>query len=365
MPSTRVVLHVDFDYFFAQIEERENPSIKGKPVVVCVYSGRGGDSGVVSTANYVARKYGVKSSMPIMFAKKRLKDVDPVFIPVNHALYETVSEKLMGTIRCYADKFEQEGIDEAFLDVTERVDGSFEKAEELATEIRKKVFAREKITCSIGIGPNKLVAKIAAGKQKPDGLTVVKPERVHEFLSPLSVRDLVGVGRKTEKALNELGIKTIGELNSYNKERLIDVFGRTLGAYLHSAALGKDETPVEQGEQAESVSRIATLKENTRNLAEMMKEIDNLARDVGSSVAERGLSFKTVSIIAVMDDLTMVSRSKTFQNPTRNLGVITKTARALLEQLVQEETKRLMRRVGMKISNFVDERGQKRITDYK
>ncbi len=364
MVRTRVVLHVDFDYFFAQVEERENPSIKGKPVVVCVYSGRGGGSGVVSTANYVAREYGVKSSMPIMFAKKRLEDVDAVFIPVNHALYDSVSEKLMSTFRCYADKFEQVGVDEAFLDVTARVGRSFEKAKELATEIKQEIFAREKITCSIGIAPNKLVAKIAAGKQKPDGLTIVKPDLVQEFLSPLPVRELVGVGRKTEKALEDLGITTIGELALYNKGKLVDSFGKTLGAYLHSAALGIDENPVEEREQAESVSRITTLKENTRDFAEMIKEIDKLAKDVYSNVTKQGLGFKTVSIVAVMDDLTMVGRSKTFQNPRKNLEAITRTARELLEQLVRKETKRLMRRVGVKISNFVDEKGQKQMTDY-
>jgi len=357
-------MHIDFDYFFAQVEERENPSIKGRPVVVCVYSGRGEDSGAVSTANYTARKYGVKSGIPITFAKKRLENVESVFIPVNHTLYDAVSEKIMTIIRNYADRFEQVGVDEAFLEITERVDGSFEKAKQLASEIKKEIFSKEKITCSVGIGPNKLVAKIAAGRQKPDGVTAVKPEEVQQFLASLPVRELVGVGQKTEKALKKLGIKTFGELAAYSVDRLISVFGRTFGTYLHDTALGIDESLVEQRGRPESLSRIVTLKENTRDIAMIMKEIISLAKDVYSNAMEQGFSFRSVSIMAVMEDLTMRSRSKTFEKPTKSLETVEKTAEELLEQLLREETKRSVRRVGIKISNFVEEKGQKHLTDF-
>jgi DNA polymerase IV (DinB-like DNA polymerase) len=361
---SRVVMHIDFDYFFAQVEERENPEIKNKPVVVCVYSGRGENTGAVSTANYMARKYGVKSGISITFAKKRLKNVESVFLPVNHNLYETVSERIMTIIRSYADRFEQVGVDEAFLAVSERVDGSFEKAERLASEIKKEIFAKEKITCSIGIGPNKLVAKIAAGKQKPDGLTVVKPEEVQQFLASLPVRELVGVGRKTEKALQKLGIETVEEIAAYCVDRLISVFGGTFGTFLHNAALGIDESPVEQRGQPESASRILTLKENTRDIAIMLKEIISLAKDVHSNVVEQGFGFRSVSVMAVMDDLTLRSRSKTFERPTTSLEIVEQTVEELLEHLLKEETERSVRRVGIRISHFVEEKGQKQLTDF-
>ncbi|UCB59749.1 MAG: DNA polymerase IV [Candidatus Bathyarchaeota archaeon] len=360
----RVVMHVDFDYFFAQVEERENPEIKGKPVVICVYSGRGEDRGAVSTANYMARKYGVKSGMPIAFARKRLKNVEAEFLPVNHRLYDGVSEKIMALIHSHADSFEQAGIDEAFLEVTQRVEGSFEKARCLAIEIKRQIFAEEKITCSIGVGPNKLVAKIAAGKQKPDGLTIVKPEEVQPFLLGLPVRELVGVGRKTEKTLRNLGVKTVEELAAMSLDRLIDTFGRSFGSYLHKAAHGVDESPVQQRGQPESVSRMVTLKEDTRDIATMMREIASLARAVHSTVVAQRFSFRSVSVIAVMEDLTMRLRSKTFEKPIKNLKIVEHTAEELLKHLLREELERSVRRVGVKIHNFIEEKGQKELTDF-
>lgn len=357
-------MHIDFDYFFAQVEERENPQIKHKPVVVCVYSGRSGDSGAVSTANYIARKYGVKSGMPIAFAKKRLKDVDAVFLPVNHNLYDAVSERIMNIIRKYADKFEQVGVDEAFLEVTQRVNGNFEKASKLAFEIKTEIFSKEKTTCSIGIGPNKLVAKIAAGRQKPNGVTAVRPEKMQQFLSPLPVREIVGVGRKTETAMQKAGIKTIGELAAFNVSKLIDMFGKSLGIYFHNAALGIDTSPVEQKNRVDSISRIITLKEDTRDINLLAEEIGKLVEDVISSSVEQGFSFKTVSITAVMDDLTFNSRSKTFQNPTRSSKIAKETAIDLLIQLFKEETEHLIRRIGVKISNLVERKGQKQLTEF-
>ncbi|MCJ7761996.1 DNA polymerase IV, partial [Candidatus Bathyarchaeota archaeon] len=158
MVRTRVVMLVDLDYFFAQCEELRNPALKGKPVVVGMYSGRTEDSGAVSTANYVARKYGVNSGVPLFLAKKRLEGTEAVFLPVDYAFYEQVSDKIMRALRDYADVFEQVGIDEAYLDVTQRVQGSFEAAEELAQRMKDAVKKQHSLTFTVGIGPNKLVA---------------------------------------------------------------------------------------------------------------------------------------------------------------------------------------------------------------
>jgi DNA polymerase IV (DinB-like DNA polymerase) len=190
LASNRVIIHADFDYFYAQCEERENPTLKDKPVVVCIYSGRSEDSGAVSTANYIARKYGVKAGISIIMAKRKLKNTDAVFLPANFELYEKVSENIMNILRAYGDAFEQTGIDEAFIDVTQRVNGEFEIAKQLAQKIQKEIFEKEKITVSIGVGPNKLIAKIAAGKQKPHGLTMVKPEEIENFLRPCLLMNL-------------------------------------------------------------------------------------------------------------------------------------------------------------------------------
>lgn len=192
---------VDLDYFFAQCEERRNPIIRDKPVVVCVFSGRSEDSGAVSTANYVAREYGVKSGIPIFLAKKKLENADAVFLPVDHEFYDQVSDRIMTILKGYADSFEQVGVDEAYLDISQKTGGDFDVAKELARKIKTDVKSQEGISCSVGIGSNKLVAKIASDIQKPDGLTAVRAEEVEGFLAPLAVDRLIGVGRKTSERM--------------------------------------------------------------------------------------------------------------------------------------------------------------------
>ena len=362
--QARVIMLVDLDYFFAQCEERRNPSLKDKPVVVCVYSGRSEDSGAVSTANYIARKYGVTSGIPIFLAKKKLKKKDAVFLPVDHEFYEEVSEKIMRILRSHADFFEQVGIDEAYLDVSQKVKGSFEEAKELAQKIKEEVKAQQKLTCSIGIGPNKLVAKIAADIQKPDGLTIVKPEQVESFLSPLPVSRLIGVGRKTKKRMQTLGIRTIGDLAKYDVQRLIEVFGKKLGIYFHNASIGVDDEPVQERGEAESISRISTLKEDTRDLKVILEKANQLCDEVHAKLVQRELGFKSVGIVAIMTDMSVRSRSRTFENPTNELEVFKKTVKELFEKFLNESELEA-RRVGVKVSNFVKEQErQKQITNF-
>lgn len=180
--KTRIILHIDMDYFFAQCEEREHPELKGKPVVICVYSGRGGDRGAVSTSNYEARKLGVKAGISISRAKKLAPNA--VFLPVNMELYHYKSGQVMEILKEYSDKIEQESIDEAYCDLTEKVTG-FEGARMLALKLKDEIRQLVGLTCSVGIGPNKLIAKVASDYKKPDGLTVVRSEEVLQFLAPL------------------------------------------------------------------------------------------------------------------------------------------------------------------------------------
>ncbi|MFQ5887527.1 MAG: DNA polymerase IV, partial [Candidatus Hydrothermarchaeales archaeon] len=204
----RIILHIDMDYYYAAIEERENPDLKGKAVAVCMFTPRGEEGGAVTTANYEARKSGIHSGMSYSKAKKL--DPDAVFLPANFDFYWSISDRIMGILREYADNFEQVSVDEAFLDVSSKVK-DFDGAKRLAVEIKKEVFNKEKLTCSIGIGPNKLIAKMASGVKKPDGLTAVRPEEVVDFLKPLGLTKLWGVGKKTEARLNEMGVSHVGE----------------------------------------------------------------------------------------------------------------------------------------------------------
>jgi DNA polymerase IV (archaeal DinB-like DNA polymerase) len=363
--QARVIMLVDLDYFFAQCEELRNPALRGKPVVVGVYSGRTEESGAVSTANYAARNYGVKSGMPLFLAKRKLEGVvDAVFLPVDHEYYEQISDKLMQIFRGYADVFEQVGIDEAYSDVTQRVRGSFDEAEALVARMKADVKRQVGVSFSVGVGPNKLVAKIACDMHKPDGLTVVRPSEVKAFLQPLPVDRLIGVGRKTSVKMVELGIKTIGDLAGFDVQRLVEVFGKTLGVYFHNAANGMDDEPVREAGEAESISRIATLKQDSRDLGFILEKADVLAADVHDDLVKRGLSFRQVGIVVILTDLTVRSRSMTLEQPSSSLDTLKGTVRELLEKFL-EESDMEVRRVGVKISQFSkEEKAQKRLESY-
>ena len=362
--QTRIVMLVDLDYFFAQCEEIRNPSLKGKPVVVCVYSGRTEDSGAVSTANYEARKYGVKSGIPIALAKKRLKEAEAVFLPVDKEFYKEISDNIMEILRNYADHFEQISIDEAYLDVTQKTRVNYQEAKEMATAIKYQILNRQHLTCSVGIGPNKLVAKIAADVKRPDGLTIVRPEHVRSFLAPLPVRSLVGVGKKTEQKLETFGVKTIGHLARFDVQKLVEAFGKTLGVYFHNASLGKDDEPVEERGEPESISRISTLKEDTRNLDIILAKGYKLCADVHAKLLSLGLIYRSVGIQVVGSNLTVYSRSKTFDTPSNNLEQFKMTTQELFEKFLEESDVNA-RRVGVRLSNLMKrEKEQKQITSF-
>ena len=360
----RIVMLVDLDYFFAQIEELRNPTLKDKPVVVGMYSGRTEESGAVSTSNYVARKYGVKSGMPLFLAKRKLDGVDSVFLPVDYEYYQQFSDRLMQIFRGYADVFEQVGIDEAYMNVTEKVHGSFDEAKVLAERMKADVKSQVGVTFSVGVGPNKLVAKIACDAQKPDGLTVVRVEEVKAFLQALPVDRLLGVGRKTAKTMEALGMRTIGDLAGFSVQRLMEVYGKTLGVYFHNAANGADDEPVQEAGEAESISRIGTLKENSRDLEFILSKADELIGEVHRELAQKRLSFRQVGTVAILSDLTVRSRSKTLEQPTTDPETTRKTVRELFEKFLADSDLEV-RRVGVKVSGFMkEEKAQKQLTSF-
>ena len=208
--TQRIVLHVDFDYFYAQCEEIRSPNLKTNPVMVCMFSDRGGDSGAIATANYNAREYGVKSGVSIKFAKQKLKDItNSVFLPADFEYYSDISEKSMNIIKEFADVFEYVGRDEAYLDVTEKSNGDFTTASHIAQQIKNVIREKIKLTCSIGVSPNKLLAKISSNYKKPDGLTIVTQEKVSSFIESLEMRDIPGIGNKTEEKFIQEGIENI------------------------------------------------------------------------------------------------------------------------------------------------------------
>jgi DNA polymerase IV (DinB-like DNA polymerase) len=354
----RVIIHLDLDSFYAQCEENANPSLRGKPLVVCVYSGRTEDSGAVSTANYEARKYDVKAGIPIARAKKLLESVDAAFVAMNHPYYEQVSERIMDTLRTQADAFEQTSIDEAFLDVSSRTALNFDAAREEALEIKKQLLTQENVTASIGIGPNKVIAKIASDQSKPAGLTIVKPEEVTNFLSPLPVSRIPGVGKKAEEKLTQLNVSTITQLSRLSPATLVETFGKSLGAYLYRASRGEDDDPVKEREQPTQFSRIATLKQNTRKAEETFPLLTELAKSVSARLKEEGMSCKSVAIIAILTDLSIHSRSRMLDSPSSDGKLIEAAAIQLTQEFLQSNPEAVLRRLGVKASGLTKETGQ-------
>jgi len=338
-------MHIDFDSFYASLEENRKPALLGRPIVICMFSGRTQDSGAVATANYLAREKGVKAGIPITQAKSLAPDA--IFLPADLEYYRSVSDEIMDMLRSYTDKFEQRSIDEAYIDISGK---SFEEADELSERIKKDIKENFGITCSIGIGPNKLIAKMASRYKKPDGLTTVRPENVNEFISSMPVDKVHGVGNVTIAALNELGIKTIEELAAANLQTLIDKFGETKGKFLYNAARGIDESPVEELERKQ-YSRIGTLKENTRDINAIMEMINKLIEALHETITKNKIWFKNVSIIAITAQLELHTKSKTLPVETNSIDAIKENCLELMSEFLKESPAAL-RRCGIRVSEL-------------
>jgi DNA polymerase IV (DinB-like DNA polymerase) len=354
----RAVLHVDFDYFFAQCEEIRKPEIKGRPVVVCVFSGRTEDSGVVSTANYVARKYGVKSGIPIKVAKSKLAGApDTLLLPLDAPYYRQVSEQAMAIIKKHADVFEHVGIDECYLDVSTAAGGPEMVARQIKTEIKSQL----QLTCSVGIAPNKMLAKIASDMQKPDGLTIVNEQDAAGFVASLDVDKIPGIGPKTKERLAEMGVATAGQLAAVDLFRLIDEFGKKTGTYIHNAARGVDEEQVveSEGEHKQQIMRIVTLKKDAGQSDEMYGDLEEICKTVHKSAEEKKLAFKTVGVFLILNNLENVTRSRTLKTHTSSYDLLHSTAKSILgEVMTAAEKKMSVRRLGVRLADFQDSAGQ-------
>src|SRR5258708_957778 len=245
--ANRIIAHIDMDAFFASIEERDRPRLQGLPLVVGADPEEGKGRGVVSTANYKARAYGIRSALPISTAWKfseaaRRKGLPPaVFLTPNGAKYGFVSSKIIGTLRTYAEHVEPASVDEAYVDLS--FAKTYEKAKEIAWKIKMQILANEQLTASIGIGPNKLIAKIASDRQKPDGLTVVREADAEKFLEPLGIRAIPGVGPKTEEQFKAHKVFTAGDGRRFSAEDLHVMMGKW-GTELYEKLGGRDDSPL-------------------------------------------------------------------------------------------------------------------------
>lgn len=359
--TSRIIMHVDFDYFFAQCEEIRNPELKSKPVVVCVFSGRTEESGVVSTANYVARKYGVKSGIPIRVAKSRLADAqDAVFLPLDSEYYSQISKAAMSVIDSYADRLERVGIDECYLEVSA---ANFEEAKSIAGGIKDDLKKQAQLACSVGVAPNKMLAKIASDLDKPDGMTVISPERITELLAGMDADRIPGIGPKTKERLAELGVKTIGDLGKFDLFRLIEEFGKKTATYMHNASRGIDDEPVVESGEKQQIGRIVTLKSDANSSAEMYPDLAKICESVFQTASARKLSFKTVGILLILDNLDSVTRSKSLKVHSSNFDLLHSTARSALDEAMASAGRKV-RRLGVRLSDLQSSAGQNTMLDF-
>jgi len=362
--ETRIVFHIDFDYFYAQCEEIRTPELKTKPVCVCVFSDRGTDSGAIATANYTAREYGVKSGMPIIFAKKKLEErKDAVFLPVDFDYYDQMSEKSMNIMKNFADIFEYVGRDEAYLDVTKRVQADFKKASHLAQQIKNSIRDKIKLSCSIGVSPNKLISKIASDFKKPDGLTIVSPDKINNFLDPLKIRTIPGIGGKTEEKFTKMNLKTIQDLKKIDIFTLNKEFGRKSGTFIYNASRGIDNEPVKEREDTIQCSKITTLRKDSKDYQFLSENIIALCKEVHQIIIKNNKMFKSIGIHFVQSDLSNKSKSKMLRNPTANLEELQKITDQLLKEILENQTATI-RRLGVKVSELSEVQGQSNITNY-
>ena len=362
--ETRVVFHIDFDYFYAQCEEIRNSKLKSKPVCVCVFSDRGENTGAIATANYTARKYGVKSGMPIIFAKKRLEErKDSVFLPVDFDYYIKISEEAMKIMKNNADIFEYVGKDEAYLDVTKRIEGDFKKAGHLAQQIKNTIRDKIKLSCSIGISPNKLISKIASDFQKPDGLTVVFPDKINEFLEPLKIRTIPGIGNKTGKKFSEMNLEIIKDLKKIDIFTLNKEFGRKNGTYIYNAVRGENNEPVKEREASIQYSKIVTLKKDSKEYQFLHKNLLELCNEIHHIVKKNNKMFKSVGIHFVQSDLSNKSKSRMLRNSTNDLEELQRNSEQLLKEALENQTNTI-RRLGVKVTDLSEIHGQSDITRY-
>lgn len=338
----RRIFHIDMDAFFAAVEQKRHPELIGRPVVI----GGSGDPtqrGVVSTASYEARKFGIHSAMPLRTAHKLCPDA--VFLPVDYREYSRVSEKIKDIFREFTPVMEDVGIDEAFLEIAEDRGAS----EELAAEIKRRVKEETGLTCSIGISHNKLLAKIASDMQKPDGLTIITEGDIAGRIWPLSVRKLWGIGPKTEAYLNSVGIRTIGELAALSLDKLVDMFGNSYGEYLFSASRGIDESPLVTHWEPKSTSRETTFQHDTDKWQVVARNLAELTREVVEDMRRTGVKGRTVTVKVRFSDFKTYTRAKTLPEPLDSLEEIRKAAFDCLSRI---EVKGRVRLIGVRVGRL-------------
>ena len=336
------ILHVDMDAFYASVAELDNPQYKGKALVVGA-----GVRGVVLSANYEARKFGIRAAMPVGRAKRMAPHA--IFIAPEHHRYSEISERVMAIFNSYTPLVEPISLDEAFLDVT----GSqklFGTGREIAAKIRAQVEKEEGITCSVGIAPSKFIAKLASGHCKPNGILEIPADRILNFLHPLPVNAIWGVGPKTAETLERLGLRTVADIANLPRATLIRALGQASGSSLYELAWGRDYRDVTPNEPDKSISAAETFAQDIDDPEEILQEFLRLTEKAAARLRENGYYAKTISIKVRFADFSTISRSKTLPLPIDSTHDIYEIAKSLFLALNLDRAR--LRLVGISLDNL-------------
>ena len=339
--ADRKIIHVDMDAFYASVEQHDNPDLRGKPIAV----GGGSDRGVVAAASYEARKYGVRSAMPSVTAKRLCPDL--IFVKSRFDRYREVSAQIREIFHDYTDLVEPLSLDEAYLDVTENK-YNFPSATIIAYEIRRRIYETTGITASAGISVNKFIAKIASDYNKPNGQKTIVPEEIIEFLEELEIRKFYGIGKVTAEKMYQFGIFTGKDLKRMSLEFLVENFGKS-GSHYYKIVRGIHKSPVKPDRIRKSLGAERTFSENISSEVFMKERLIQIAEEIEKRIAKSDVSGKTVTLKIKYRDFKTQTRSKTLPYFIRDKHTILNTAIELMEQESFRESVRLL---GITLSNL-------------
>ena len=355
----RIVAHIDMDAFFAAVEERDTPRFRGLPIAVGADPDGGRGRGVVAAANYKAREYGIHSALPISEAwrlsetARRQGHPPVVFLNVDMKKYAAVSERIVAIIRSHTPVVEEAGIDEAYADLS--FAGSYEKAEEACRAIKDAIRSNERLTASAGIGPNKLIAKIASNEHKPDGLTVVREDEAEAFLEPMPVRKMPGIGPKTEAEMAKQGITLVRDLKRFSRNDLRERFGkRGLGFY--DEVRGLDESPLQEYAEPKSIGEEETFGQDTRDAMLIGECLKALCQEVMQRFAHEGFeTFRTVVVKVRFAGFETHTRTHTLHNAAHSAATLEREAWKLLLPFLDRRDnphRKAIRLVGVRVEKL-------------
>ncbi len=336
-----MILHIDMDAFYASVEQLDNPWLKGK----CVIVGGTSNRGVVSASSYEARRFGVRSAMPIFQARQKCPE--GVFIPPRIERYKEVSKKIMAILREFSPQVEVVSIDEAYMDISggQRLHGG---PEMVAMDIKNKIKEKLGLTCSVGVAPGKFLAKVASDMDKPDGLTIIWPQQVNQFIETLAVQKVSGVGKKTFLQLESMGIKTLGDVKKFPEKMLLDRLGK-FGQRLIELASGRDHSTVTPWSPHKSISSERTLGEDTDDKKLLNKYLLKQSEEIARQLRKANVKAKTITLKLKHADFKQFTRSKTIDTPTQSSETIYRYAVRLLDDYRLTQKIRL---IGVGTSGF-------------